>query len=691
MRQDLLALTIDDLITLSNRGLVKRAQQELQSIDLVGEIAEDNLGNLTINWSDEICCQLPARTTLSQSQCSCPATSLCRHLLRSVLFYQSRSLPKSILPSTDYANEPNSTAIDRIESLEISPTNINWNPATITDETLQKHYAKATLTKLRSQFDAGQVIGVHCGIKPTAHLHSLALNLRFLVPDDIRYTHCDCDEVAPCSHVPLVIWAFRQLPVNRRQGLISTELQPLSIPTELLDDLELHLLELADVGIVGMNQVLRDRLARLEQRCRNAELIWIAEILVDLLQAHDYYQQHDAQFDLERVVNYIAELLIRSDVIRHHDRVQNPVPLLFVRGSAQNTTVAIGSARLVGLGCGGTMQSSGGTLTTYLQDVDSGTVVAMSRYFANPDNNLEPKPLWQLAQHSICKGIQLGEIGSGQLLIKGGKRTPSYQLIPGRSPMSLNPQSYQWEKLRSPLLVDDFSELIDRLQELPPRELRPRRVTEQLQVLAISEVRSIEFDPVSQTVRSIVADKLGSEAEIVHPYTHRSRFGVEAMLTQLQQPDTLKFISAQVSLAARGLVFAPIALVFDTGEVRQMLQPWIASPQIGNETQLTGDLADPLVANSPIATYLQELNTAVQDLWLVGLDRADSHHLRQWQRLAQQGKAIGFDRFLQPIDRFTLALTQKFHRLDWDKQVAREALSIVTAIDRLNSKIFCQL
>jgi hypothetical protein len=672
MRQDLLALTIDDLITLSNRGLVKRAQQELKSIELVGEIIEDKLGNLTIDWSDEICCKLPAQITLSQSQCSCPATNLCRHLLRSVIFYQS-------LCSIDF-HEPNNNIVDR------SSPNIDWNPATITDETLQKHYAKATLTKLKSQFEAGQVIGVHCGTKPTANLHSLSLNLRFLVPDDIRYTHCDCDETAPCSHVPLAIWAFRQLPTDRRQGLISTELQPLSISTTLLDELETHLLELADVGIVGINQAMRDRLARLEQRCRSAELIWIAEILLDLLQAHDDYQQHDAQFDLERVVNYLAEIFIRSDAIRHHDRVQNPVPLLFVRGSAKDTTVAIGSARLVGLGCGATSQSSGVKVTTYLQDVDSGTVVGMSRYFANSDVNSEPKPLWQLAQHSIGKGIQLGEIGSGQVLIKGGKRTPSYQLIPGRSPISLNPQSYQWEKLRSPLLVDDFGELIDRLHELPPRELRPRRVTEQLQVLAVTEVRSIEFDPVSQMVRSIVADKLGHQAQIVHPYTYRSRFGVEAMLTQLQHPDTLKFISAQVSLDTCGLVLAPIGLVFETGAIRQMLQPWIASPQICQDTQLTGDLvgANSIVPNSQISTYLVELTTALQDLWLVGLDRADSHHLQQWQRLARQGKAIGFDRFLEPIDRLARSLAEKFHTLEWERQAAREALAIITAICQLN-------
>ncbi|AFY93341.1 hypothetical protein [Chamaesiphon minutus] len=674
MRPDLLALTIDDLITLSNRGLVKRAQQELQSPDLTGEIVEDDAGNITANWSDEICCKLPAKTTLAQSQCSCPATNLCRHLLRSVLFYQSQS---AVIPA------PTSTIISRIEpSL---PQIVEWNPATIGDETLQKHYSKATLTKLRSQFDAGQVIGVHCGTKPTAHLHSLSLNLRFLVPDDIRYIHCDCDEGAPCSHVPLAVWAFRQLPADRRHGLISTELQPLSVPTALLDELEIHLLELADVGLIGINQVLRDRLARLEQRCRSDGLIWIAEIVVDLLQAHDYYQQHDAQFDIDRVINYLAEIFIRSDAIRHHDRVQNPVPLLFVRGSAQDTIVALGSSRLVGLGCGAMLQSAGATLTAYLQDVDSGTVVAMSRYFANPDDNLDPKPCWQLAQHSMSKGIQLGEIGSGQILIKGGKRTPSYQLIPGRSPMSLNPQSYQWEKLRSPLLVDDFGELIDRLQELPPRELRPRRITEQLQVLAISEVRSIDFDPVTQTVRSIVADKLGRQAEIVHPYTHRSRFGVESMLSQLQQPDTLKFISAQVSLDARSLVLAPMALVFETGGARQMLQPWIASPQTIHETQIIGDLAgaDPIVDNSPIANYRRELTTALQELWLVGLDRADSRHLQQWQRLAQQGTQIGFDRFVRPIDRFAQALAQKFNTLDWDKRVAREALAIATVLSQL--------
>jgi hypothetical protein len=659
MRQDLLTLTIDDLITLSNRGLVKRAQQEVQSGELIGEIGETTAGDLTVQWSDDIRCTFPAQTTLAQSQCSCPATSLCRHLLRSVLFYQAQS---TTVPTPE------------------TP----WNPGTIADEVLQKHYTKAVLAKLRSQYDAGQVIGVTCGIKPVAHLHSLSLNLRFLVHDDIRYTHCDCNETAPCSHIPLAIWAFRQLESGQDYGLISTQTAPITVPTELLDDLEVHLLELANVGIAGMNSILRDRFARLESRCRQAELVWIAEILLDLIQAYEQYQEHDAQFDIEQVVSWLGELCIRSDAIRTHHCGAHPVPLLFIRGSAQDTTVTLGTSRLVGLGCGATLRSSGVTLTAYLQDVDSGTVVAMPRNFANPDPATAPKPFWQLAQQSIGKGMQLGTVGAGQLLAKGGKRTPSYQFLPGRSPMSLNPQSYQWEKLRSPLLVNDFAELTDRLHSLPPPQLRPRRVTEQLQVLEIAEVLSAEFDPVSQSLRSQVVDNVGNQATIVHPYSDRGRTGFETMLAQLSSPNQLKFISAKVSVNHQGLVLAPIAFVFQVGESRQMLQPWVSPAQSNTiDNLLSSTVATMTGSASPIAAYQEELIIAVQDLWLVGLDRADQQHLQQWQRLLQQGRAIGFNRLLHPIDRLTTTFAQKFQQLQWDSQPTYVALAVLTALSQL--------
>ncbi len=556
-------------------------------------------------------------------------------------------------------------------------SNISWNPGTITDEVLQQHYSKSVLTKLRSQFESGQVIGVTTGPKPIAHLHNFSLNLRFLVPEDIRYTHCDCNETAPCSHIPLAVWAFRQLSPDQTHSLVSTG-SPREIAIDLLDDLETHLAELADCGIAGMNQNLRDRFARLEQRCRQGELIWIAEILLDLLNAFDYYRQHDAQFDIEQVVQNIAELLIRSDALRNHKIVNNPIPQLFIQGTTQDSTTTLGSARLIGLGCGVTLTRKGATLTAYLQDTDSGTVVAIPRHFSDPDDQ-PAKDFYQLAETSITKGFRLSAIGSGQILIKGAKRTPSYRLIPGRAPISLNPQAFQWEKIRSPLLVTDFTELTTHLQDLPPAELRPRRVTERLHVLEIAAVESIEYDRVSQTLQAIVTDKSDHTATIIHAYSHRGRHGVEAAIAQLS--NGLKYISAQVSLSHRGLILEPIAFVFESGPTRQILQPWIAPPT-HNVTETTTTHQKPPINTIP--SYISDLTQALQDLWLVGLARSDH---QSWQQLQTTAQAIGFHQLLLNIDRLTETLSAKPHTLNWSSQSAQTALINLTSLCQLARSI----
>lgn len=218
-----------------------------------------------------------------------------------------------------------------------------------------------------------------------------------------------------------------------------------------------------------------------------------------------------------------------------------------------------------------------------------------------------------------------------------------------------------------------------RLQQLPPPQLRPRRITEQLQVLSITEVRSVEFDASTQTVRSIVADSCGMTATLIHPYFYRGEVGVEHLLTQLQHAQ-LKFVSAQVSISNRGLILAPIALVFQSGDVRSILQPWIASPQ-ANPSTPNSDRPATSIVQTPISAYQQDLSRVLQDLWLVGLDRADQPHLQQCQRLVQQGTLMGFHQLLVPIVQFTDALAQKFQTLQWDPRTAQECLAIVTVLN----------
>ncbi len=655
MRQDLLLLTSDDLVTLSNRGIVKRAQQEMQSLELQAKLQEDAAGNVEVQWSDEVCCKLPANVTIARGQCSCLATGLCRHIVRSVLAYQANDLNKK------------------------EPEAISWNPAQISDELLNAQYSKPQLARLRSQYSAGLVIGVNCGTKPTAHFHTLSLNLRFLVPNDPRYTHCDCSESAPCSHVPLAVWAFRELG-DRYHGLISTAIEV--IPTALLDDIETHLAELAECGIANMERTLPDRLNRLEQRCRVGNLVWLAEILVDLLQAYHLYQQRDGSFAPDRVVTLLAELWMRSDAIRH--RGSHQIPQLLIGGSQLDKTSNLGASRLVGLGCGVTIQAKGVTLTTYLQDADSGTLMAIPRHFVNIAD--QPADFQQLAQTTISKGLSLASIGAGQLLIKGGKRTPSYEFVPGRSALSLHPQSFRWEQLRSPLLADCFADLQAVLVNLPPRSLRPRRVTESLHVLPIDQVEQVSFDPITQTVRAVLLDAAGDQASLIHPYTSRGAAGAEALLKQLKSQD-LRFVAAQVSLGEGRLVLAPLSLVFESDGQRSLLQPWIDASK-----NVTAASLDTLVMTlqSPVVSYLQQLSIALAEIWLVGLNKADEMHCRQWQELLEQGKSIGFQKLLPPLELLSGVLCQKNHALACDLQPASQALSTLTVLCELSHQALAE-
>jgi hypothetical protein len=605
-RTDLLALTTDDLTLLTNRGIVNRAKRELEQLTV--EIIENN-DLVSLKWSDSVECILPHGEPVSDRQCNCSANTICRHLIRSILAYQQ---------SSSFTPEP-------------------WNPGSISDEELANHFTSSQLQRLKQQFEADQVIEVQSSTKPISYLHSLGHTLRFLVPHDLRYTHCDCSKSSPCQHVPLAIWAFRQLH-DRTSAIVSTETN-LTTPTDLLDDIESALETLLQRGLNNLTASLLSKIQRYEQQCRQASLIWFAEILVELLQQCDRYQNRDARFSPHEVIALIAELCIRSDALRSNT---GKVPRLFIAGTQHDRTTAIGTARLIGLGCGIQLKQNSTTLTSYFQDANTGMLTAFSTEFDAPDSFAD------LAQKPVLKQHTFTELGSGQLLIQSAKRSPDFRLLPGRSPLSLNPQSFQWSQLRPPLLVEDFSELSAHLQLLPPSVLRPRHLTENLYVLAIDKVTSIEFSSVEQSVTATLWDSQQNTARLKFPYHDRAQAGTEALLTQLTQ-EPLRFVSGHIR-SGHQLTISPIGLVFEDS----FLQPWIAehaseSVLIANSTSIELD---------PIEAYLESVLNAISDLLLVGIEQSNSHTLQTWRKINEISHKLGFQTLTATIDPITSQLTE---------------------------------
>lgn len=649
MRQDLLSLTLDDLAAMTNRGTVKRAAREVEEGDPTHAIVESEAGEVRIDWSDGASCIFPAGKTASDARCNCIATTLCRHVVKSVLAYQMQSTT----PATgDAASEP------------VAKPQEPWDPGEITDEALAHHFKKPVLVAAQARFAQGVLVDLVRSAKPTARFHQLACSLRFIVPGDVRYTHCDCAEPAPCSHALLAVWAFRLLPKDRAAGFIATQQADLAVPGAPLDAAELLLRELAESGIAGLSDTWNDRVLRLAPQFEGAELIWPWEVLSELIHEHERYTSHDARFAPERVAQLVGEWLIRADAIRSQTR---SVPQLLIRGSSTDRTTEIGSARYVGVGCGAEVERGGVTLTAFMQDVDSGSLVAVSRDFTDPkkDDPEPPREFRKLAEMSVVRGISLAALGAGQLLLQGGKRAPDHRLIVGRAKASSNPQAFAWETLRAPLLVSDYGELRARLSALPPASLRPRYIAEDLHVLPVSSVAAWHFDEASQRIVMSVVDARDEQAAVVQPYVSRASEGCEALLVALADEERrLLFVAGQVRASALGLVVHPTALVFERKGKREAIQPWVdrfAAPSAGRSRQA----APHDLTHSGSTPFLRELQTLLGDQFLSGVRRADARAARAWDRLARLGEVTGFARLAGPSRKVAEGLSQKLSTPNW--------------------------
>ena len=662
-RADLLALTQDDLVTLSNRGLVKRAVQEMEAGELTWELDEDDAGSVTAHWSDDVTCRLPAGKTLTEGLCTCPAVTLCRHLLRSVLAYQKAQAEAQ-------AEVPAGAGEDAAPAEPPGP----WDPGALSDDVLAAQIPKATLARSRRLHDEGHVVELARSRKPTATLHTLSCTVRFLVPGDVRYTHCDCSETAPCSHVALAVWAFRRLRPEAVSGLVSTHAKALPIPAPLLDDMENALRELATLGISGTAKPFADRLRRLEALSRADGLIWPAEILREMGQQWESYAGGDARFSPRRVAELVGELCIRLDAIRHEGQSddEEAIPPLFVRGAPSDRTTDVGSARLIGLGCGVRVRRGEVEVAAYLQDLDSGLVVAVSRDFPDPppDGPDAPRSFASLAGTSAVKGASLSALGAGQLLARGGKRTPEGRFLPGRTPASFQPQAFAWESLRAPTLVEDFAELQARLAARPPASLSPRRVAQNLYVCPVVGAQAARFLPAEQVTEAVLRDRAGGLALLRHPYLARGAAGTDALLARLQsQPEALRFVAGSVRAGEAGPVIAPLSLVFEMGGMRSLLQPWVEAAG-GQYVRLglggRGEFPALPSGGASWGEYFSRISDQLGELFLTGLERADDQTARIWEELAEHGAALGFAQTLSPLKRMAEEIHRRRHTVRGD-------------------------
>ncbi len=668
-RPDLLALTSDDLATLANRGLVKRAQKEVERGEPAGEVVLEPDGTLRAAWSDGVTCALPPARALAQEQCTCAAATVCRHLVRTVLAYQATA-QRAPQPAseTEATAEPAPSAAAPLSA---------WDPGTIEHAALAAAFRPTALARARARHEEGLTAELVRGRKPSAHLLELACTVRFLAPGSVELTHCDCADPAPCPHVPLAVWAFRLLAPEAESGLVATaRAEPDPAERARASELEQAVATLLREGLAASPWAAADRFGRLEARCRRRGWLWPAEVLAELALAVRRYEARDARFDAAHLAELTGELLMRLDAIA----AAGALPPSYVRGSgAAGVTPRGGLSQLVGLGCGVVVRPRGVELRAYLQDQDSGAVLAIVHEEPDPPHG-PGRAFPELARRQACPGASFAELGARRLALQGGKRGPDQRLTVGRARARLTPQAFAWETLREPLRSEGFAELRARLAALPPAALRPRRVAEDLVVCQVVAAREAGFDPRDQATVAELVDGEGESATLYHPFTSRGREGTALLLERLvARGEALRFVAARARLDRGGLRLEPVALVFEEPAGRTLLQPWVDRLPANAASAASTSAERGADAQGPLATWRGELVLALGELLLSGLGRAGPAVAARWRALTREGEALGLDRLATRVEALAAALERAAGRLD-DAPTAEAARAAATLL-----------
>lgn len=552
-RADLMALTEDDLVALSNRGNLNRARRDLESDAFHVEFRTDTENTLAV-WSDPVTCVFPNDRTVAQAYCTCPSGKICRHLVRSILAYQALHAH----PETQAA------------------TAGPWNPGELSDATLDAAFGPL-MKRAHALLDTPLVAQALIGHKPLVQFLTLGHTVRFLVPGDPRYAHCDCAAQPPCLHGAAAALVFRRLPRGAAGGIVTTDDEsPRHHPTAA--SAAEWIGRMARIGLARTSRASGDRLRGHAESLVATGWVWPGDVAEALANARELYQAHDARFSPGDVARLAGEFLARVDALAAPDL---PVPRVLVQGGQADIDTRLGQSRFVGLGVTARIHRGYVDLMALMQDADHGRVVAVAHRFADERTD-EPVALSTLGSRLVLRGRSVAHFGHGQIVMKQARLTHTHRLDPSGANASVYAQNFKWEELAAPTLAQDFGEVVERLANLPPACLRSRRVGEDVCVVPIARVEGARFDVRSQSVVAQLFDVAGGAAVLRFPYLARTHEGCERLLKWLTQTQTaLRFVAGTARLAAQGIEIEPSGVVFETpgpdGLRRAMVQPWVDS------------------------------------------------------------------------------------------------------------------
>jgi hypothetical protein len=626
-RIDLLALTPETIATLTNMGLVRRAQKDIAAGrgPAIDEAAD---GTVTGRFADGVVTTLSPGVAIAAAICSCRSAAACRHRVAVALAY---------------------AAWHGTPPLAAAPPDGDWSPAVFDEDALKAALGARTLARARSARRRGCTIDLRrggAGRTPEARLATCTV--QFLVPRDLAYARCDCAEARGCEHIALAVWAFREAEARQLTGVeLTVDLAPEVEGGAAGPPLAAGLAFTREVllqGAVNVPTALTGQLARAREQLDREGLTWAATILDDLDEQLTAYRNRSARYSSSTVARLLGELAAR------HLAASRPgeLPARYVLGQGEARETLLGHVRLMSLGA----RVYGGELErwaeVFLADVAAGVVVIAERAWDFAKLREHPADGPALAERSVSPGVTLGALAHGQLVTRAGKRSANRVLRIGstrRDAFAVSPLTDEWRTLPDSILVRDLARHAAALKARAPRWLRPRVLAETIQIVEIADVLNVIYAPGSQTLVATVVDRRRTPLRLVLRHRAVAPHALSSLAAALQRAPRPQFISGPLYAGDEGLEMIPVGVFTD-----RVIVPDLAGPT---------DVALPIghvdLDAAPLAATLAEAWQALVDGAHAGLLHASSW-MDRLTRASQQCDATGCLEISAHLERVRLAV-----------------------------------
>ena len=557
---------LDDatLAALANRGLLRRAQRDLEQ--QAPELRDDTTAAITFTVEGATVTLPP--TGPAQARCDCPADGCCRHILTAALYLraQAQQAPQpSLTPDAVSAETPEI----------VSPLHTGEERGVrSSDEILALGEAELVAWATRSVYKqglddiltAGQEVAITSeGGATLFHFPLQNISVRWLIGAGLAGTICSCKRRPACRHRIAAILAYqhehgRALPVSQPRTLQASAGAPRT-RAEVLASTRETLEEMLALGFGALSQNSEDRLRTLAISAHGVDLPLLTRRLRALADLVRWQLIRDVRADTSLLLRAAARVYALAMALgTGAEGATTPTQLV---GEHRSRYFETGSLEVFGVGAHQWRTRSGQVgLTVYFWDAAACGWASWSESRASFYRNTTFDPQQRYTQGEIWSGSPAPQLASRcRIHLNNARRNRagvlsahagSQAFVTGMSdPAAINFGAYRF---------DDWGALTRHLAQQHTGGLAEGDRNANLVVIAPTAWGEPAYDQRRQTLLRPVRDAAGRWLLLTMPHTSEYPFAVDRLRDLKPDEAQVWGMLGFARITAESLELTPITL-----------------------------------------------------------------------------------------------------------------------------------